>query len=117
MNQDQCLHVSFARPLVHSFSRQPTKIERFYIEMYEYHVEGCSRCRPILGGYWSNACWRGNAIKVLITLSFWMSRGGKVYSTLDEHGRPVQIEMPQGFRAVSALLKKERAARFDFKGR
>ncbi len=99
--------VSFANPIIHSVSRGPTRLEFLYLNLFESHVERCSRCSPILEGYLPYRCTQGQALETLVLLSFWVARDGAIRSTQRECGHPVRVELSRAYKAAVALLWQE----------
>jgi hypothetical protein len=111
MNSIHKSRVSFARPVVQSICRRPTRLEFLYLNLFENHVERCSQCRPILDGYIPYRCTQGQALEYFIVLSLWVARDGSIRSTQEERGCPVHVELPHTYKAAMVLLWQERRAK------
>ena len=84
--------VRFANPVIQSFSRAPTRLENLYISLFEDHIKRCS-CIPLLDEFLLSSCRQGKALVYVVVLSFYKDMDGTVYSTQNEHGRPVRVEL------------------------
>ena len=98
--------VCFTRPVIHSSSRKPTRLELLYMNLFEHHVERCRLCEPLKFGLVPFHCRRGRVLEGFILESFSMNTRGKVFSVLEEWGRPVQVEIANGYCTVLALLRE-----------
>jgi hypothetical protein len=101
-------HVRFAKDVIASFSRKPTRFEFFFMNRWEDHSDYCPRCEPILYGNFPRRglCRRGKMLAGVILRYFLVETDGRVYSTEDEGGCPVQVEISRGYWATHGLLKE-----------
>lgn len=100
--------VSFTSPVIQSICRRPTRLEYLYLNLFENHVQKCSRCIPILDGYIPYRCAQGQALEYFVVLSFWVARDGSVRSAQENCGYSVHVELPRTYKATAALLWQER---------
>lgn len=99
-------HIRFARPIVHSISRFPTRVEYLYMNMLEHHVERCMACEPMLYGDIPFRCHRGSLLERPILYSFRVKRDGTICSTDGDFNCDVRVEISSDYWAVIGLLKQ-----------
>jgi hypothetical protein len=100
-------HVRFAKPIISSFSRRPTRAEFLYMNLLERHIERCRLCEKVISGRLPRdcGCRRGSILMDLVLRCFVVERNGKIYSTKDEFWRPVRVEISRSYWAVHGLLR------------
>ena len=99
--------VRFERLVVTSFSRKPTRTEYSFMNLLEHHSERCEKCELLLCGHFPDqgVCRRGRILVNFVLRSFVVERDGKIYSTDDEFGLPVRVEVSRHYWAVHGVLK------------
>jgi hypothetical protein len=99
-------HVRFVNPIITSFSRPPSRAEYFYMNRLEDHCDRCDSCGSLISGRFSaDRCRRGSVLMNVVLRYLVIERNGKLYSTEDEYGLPVRIEVPRHYWAVHGLLR------------
>jgi hypothetical protein len=85
-------HVRWAKPLVNSVSRKPTRLEYLRMNLL-YHRK-------------TRFCRRGCLLEGLVLRDLTVKEDGRIYSTERERGYPVRVEVPYQYWAVTALLEQ-----------
>lgn len=81
-------------------------MEFLYMNRLEHHCERCQLCETLLDGRFPRSrCWRGNALMNLVLECFVVERNGRVYSTENEIGCPVRVEISRSYWSVHGLLR------------
>jgi hypothetical protein len=96
--------VRFAKPIVRSISRKPTRLEFLYMNLLEYHVDRCDACEPMLNDELPYDCTRGRLLEKNILRNIRVSRGGKICSTDGEPDCEILVEVSSRYSAVLTLL-------------
>ena len=96
--------VHFARPVVRSISRKPTRMEYFYMNTLECHVDQCDACEPMLYDKLPYNCTKGRLLEKNILRNMWLSKDGRVCGRDDEWDCDVLVEVSRAYRAVLTLL-------------
>jgi hypothetical protein len=99
-------HVRWAKPLINSVSRKPTRLEYLRMNLLESHVERCATCEPLLYHRKTRFCRRGCLLEGLVIRDLTVKENGRIYSTERERGYPVRVEVPYQYWAVTALLEQ-----------
>lgn len=100
--------VRFARPVVTSISRGPTRFEILYMNLLEDHSERCVRCELLRHGIfpYEGLCRRGRVLSHIILGIFVVKPNGRIYSSEDEFGVPTLIEISPYYWATHGLLRQ-----------
>lgn len=97
---------SFSQPVIESFSRKPTRVEFFHMNLFEHHIRQCRACEPLIFGLPPRYCRRGQAYEGFIIESFRMDARGRIFSTMEEWDRPVRVEIGAAYTMVLGLLRQ-----------
>ena len=98
------MRVHFAKLPIHSYSRGLTRLEGIYLDLFKTHVQYCVCCLRLSNGVLPSSCRQGQALVSLIFLCFYKDRSGVIFSTDNELGRPVRVELQSHRTTVAALL-------------
>lgn len=98
--------VHFARPVVRSISRKPTRMEYFYMNLLEHHVDGCDACEPILYNKLPYDCIKGRLLEKNVSRNIWLGKDGRVYGRDNEWDCEVLVEVSRNYQAVLTLLRQ-----------
>lgn len=84
------------------------------MNLLESHTDRCNTCEPLLHNRKPAYCRRGRLLEDLVLRDLKLRRDGRIYSTEEEHGHLVRVEVPHHYWAVNALL--EQVDRFRIRG-
>jgi hypothetical protein len=96
--------VRFAYPAVQSVSRRPLPQELLHMNLLEEHVERCILCEPEIGGQIPLFCRSGRQLRSLIQRTFMIFEDGLIYSTSDEYGPAIRVEISIHYCTVLRIL-------------
>lgn len=75
------------------------------MNLLEHHIQQCRACEPLEFRLAPFPCRRRRVLEGFILESFLMDGYGRVFSVLEEWGRPVRVEIGTAYCMVLALLR------------
>ncbi|RAQ98954.1 hypothetical protein DDE82_008745 [Stemphylium lycopersici] len=99
-------NVHWEKTVVKSVSRKPTRLEYLRMNLLESHADRCTTCEPLLYNRKPAYCRQGCLLEDLVLRDLMLRKDGRIYSTEEECGHLIRVEVPYHYRAVNALLEQ-----------